>query len=322
MELFAPTIRSAIMRYRANERTLNRLIAMLVPVVFPSMHCSPPKARVLDEEQWIKEIGNPWVDGEYDPNLNALFLRYPVRPENVVHELAHWAQYCRRGGGRRLEGKRLTPEEHTQSEAEAGHVAQEFGPKARQLYQEILDAPRSNPMPDLRGFLPLLPWEGPPIPRALAGGDGGPAFEHWQRTGNYLYKGKEYLAPPHQLEVDTQRGVLYLHNLLSGMTVLRVCRIPGDILDVFMSRVGSTTISLLYTHTGGGIPRGRIVKREPVFLSFPPDVSTSFDINDVDVRTIFSFRDVPYKLVNDLLMGGVVDITLGITGRESDARPS
>lgn len=32
-----------------------------------------------------------------------------------------------------------------------------------------------------------------------------------------------------QLELDTYRGVLYIHNKETGTTILRICRLPKDI---------------------------------------------------------------------------------------------
>ena len=85
-------------------------------------------------------------------------------------------------------------------------------------------------MPDSRDFLPQLPWQGPPIPRALAGNGGGDPFDHWMKTGKYLWKGIEYSHVPYQLEVDTSRGVLYLHSLVTGDTRLRTCRIHEELI--------------------------------------------------------------------------------------------
>jgi len=174
---------------------------------------------------------------------------------------------------------------------------------------------------DPKDLLPQPPWEGPPIPRILTG-DGGPIFEHWLATGKYLWKGVEYAHAPHELEVDISRGVIYLHNLVMGGTVLRVCRVPDDIIRMF--EIGTVVIDLVRTPIRHGGKGGRIIKKSPVFLSISgseqiltgvlPDTG-SFSIADEAGQIYFEFKNVPGRLLKDLWYGEFVDITLGVTGR-------
>lgn len=169
-----------------------------------------------------------------------------------------------------------------------------------------------------RRVLDVKPVESIPELKEIKGNGGGERLEHWLTTGKYLYKGVEYADVPHQLEVDTGRGVLYLHNLLmEGQTVLRVCRIPGDVLQVFAGGIGTVSIHLKTTATGRGIPRGKIIKKQPVFLNIPgsfPEVGGEFSIVNEAGQIFFEFGDVPGELMKALWRGDFADITLGYTG--------
>ncbi len=163
------------------------------------------------------------------------------------------------------------------------------------------------------------------VPHAIGltkGNGGGKEFEHWMATGKYLWKGIEYTKVPHQLEVDTNRGVLYLHNLMSGITALRVCQVPDDLIRLF--EVGTVVIDLVSTPVRRGGKAGKIIKKEPAFL----DISGAqellvgefpgpggFSIIDEAGLVYFEFKSVPANLIKDLWTGKFVDITLGYTGR-------
>ena len=156
-----------------------------------------------------------------------------------------------------------------------------------------------------------------------SGGNGGEdsnkEFEHWMKTGHYLWKGVEYTQVPHELEVDTGRGVLYLHNLMMKQTVLRVCRIHDELMRLFASGLISIGIDLKNTTIRRGGPvRGRIMKIAPVFLNLPdffkPGEGT-FSIVDENKHLFFEFRHVPEKNIKDLWKGNFTDITIGVTGR-------
>lgn len=164
------------------------------------------------------------------------------------------------------------------------------------------------------------------VPHAiLNSGNGGPAFEHFLATGKYLWKGVEYNSLPFQLEVDTGRGVIYLHNLMSGQTALRVCRIPDDIIRLF--ETGTVAIHLVRTPArkmGEVSKSGKIIKKEPVFLDISgaqiilagrPPGPGEFSIADEAGLVFFEFENIPANLVRDLWIGKFVDITLGYTGR-------
>jgi len=147
------------------------------------------------------------------------------------------------------------------------------------------------------------------------------AFEHWQKTGKYLYKGVEYTDVPHELEVDLGRGVLYLHNLIAGTTVLRVCRIPRD--TITLVTIGTPVIDLINSPSGGRNTAGKVIKRKPAFLEISGSESMmdmrvpptgSFQINNEAGQSYFDFKNVPGNLLYDLWMGKFVDITMGYTG--------
>ena len=135
----------------------------------------------------------------------------------------------------------------------------------------------------------------------------------------FLWGGVEYTDPPHQLEVDTGRGVLYLHAFVAGQTVLRVCRIPDDLIGPFVQGTGTVSINLKHTPAREGrAAYERVVKKEPVFLSLPQqpkEEGNSFSIDDIAGTVLFDFEDVPGKVIEDLRFGRFADITIGYTGR-------
>lgn len=148
-------------------------------------------------------------------------------------------------------------------------------------------------------------------------GNGGPAFEHWRQTGKYLWEGTEYSSPPHQLEIDLQRGVLYLHSLLIGRSSLRVCRIPDYVMWPFIAGTGPGVIDLKTTpeRAEGHTLKGR-VEREPVFLDLPAesiDDGGSFAVRDIADTVLFVFHGVPGQIIKDLWLGEFADITVGWT---------
>ena len=154
--------------------------------------------------------------------------------------------------------------------------------------------------PGPKDLLPQPPWVGPPIPR-------------------FLFKGVEYISPPYELEVDPGRGVLYLHSLQTGLTVLRICKIPEEVWKDFGKEGYPVSIDLLYTQpkTSPQIHRGKIIKRSPVFLEFDPRHLTEFTIIISDYEGIWiDVLNVPEDLVKTLERGEFVDITLGYTGME------
>lgn len=157
----------------------------------------------------------------------------------------------------------------------------------------------------------------------MTAGNGGPAFQHWLSTGKYLWQGKEYTDPPHELEVDLRRGVLYVHSILAGQSVLRVCRIPDNVLWMFASGAGTAYIDLKTVAVRGqvsgssGTLKGTIEK-QPVFLDIPESYSVVdggiFSIADEAGLALFSFSGVPGSIMKRLWYGEFADITIGFTG--------
>lgn len=146
--------------------------------------------------------------------------------------------------------------------------------------------------------------------------------KYWIQTGKYLYGGTSYDDPPHELEVDTGRGVIYVHNLLSAETVLRVCRVPRDVIGVI--EIDCTAmIDLVHSPSSARNVQGRIIKKKPVFIipsgkeamldmKGPPD--GNFKITNLEGQSYYEFTSVPGNLIFNLWVGKFVDITLGYTG--------
>ena len=165
----------------------------------------------------------------------------------------------------------------------------------------------------IKDLLPQPPWEGPPIPRPVKSNGGVDPFDHWMKTGKYIFKGIEYAHVPYKLEVDTSRGVIYLHSLMTGDTRLRVCRVHEDYTKIFEQGTGTVSIHLESSpvrnilHTGG-----KVITKEPVFLELGEN---SFTICDETGTVLLEFRQVPERLIQDLFTGTFTDITMGHTGR-------
>jgi len=153
-------------------------------------------------------------------------------------------------------------------------------------------------MPGLWEFLPQPPWEGPPVPK-------------------FLSKGVEYISRPYELEVDPGRGVLYLHSLPIGLTVLRICRIPEEVWKDFGKEGYPVLIDLLRTQpkVSPEVTGMKIIKESPVFLDIGPRY-TGFTIDISAYKGIWiDVLNVPEDLVRTLEKGEFVDVTLGYTGR-------
>lgn len=167
--------------------------------------------------------------------------------------------------------------------------------------------------------------------REIAGNGGGEAFEHWLATGKYLYEGVEYNHPPHQIEVDVGRGVLYIHSLMIGKTVLRICRIPDIVMIeglVYLPKhFWSMSLGLKTTPSGKGMSghplwrRGHVmvVKKEPVFFVLPDFFQMaeggSFSVADEAGSVVLTVDDVPVRIMKSLWLGEFADITIGVTRR-------
>jgi len=146
-------------------------------------------------------------------------------------------------------------------------------------------------MPGLKDFLPQPPWEGPPIP-------------------SFLWKEIEYTSPPLELEADISRGVLYLHDLRTGITLLRICRIPEEV----MAKVPTygAVLDLAIAHPRVKTIRGKRFKKSPVFLDiYKEDNRFSIMVDDWD--TVISVENVPMDYLGSLEKSKFTDITVGVT---------
>lgn len=125
---------------------------------------------------------------------------------------------------------------------------------------------------------------------------------------------------PLQLEVNVNKGVLYLHSLLTGQTLLRVCRIPDDLMQLFASGMVVIVIDLrrVPVRREGPSRRRQTIKTDPVYLSIPDWAEENFGefsvIDSMD-RTHFKFTSVPLNIMMQLWFGQFADITIGVTGR-------
>ena len=122
-----------------------------------------------------------------------------------------------------------------------------------------------------------------------------------------------------QLEINVNRGVIYVHSLLTGQTVLRVCRIPDDLMQLFWSGMVSLQIDLKRTPTRreGCSMRRNIAKTDPVCIKTPDSVQGDvggFSIVDSMGRTLIEFTSVPMSVMLKLWTEQFVDITIGYTG--------
>lgn len=130
----------------------------------------------------------------------------------------------------------------------------------------------------------------------------------------YEYKGIEYVARPLELEVDISRGVLYLHDTTTGITVLRICRIPSGLRQIPVS--GTVTIDLKAVEEDliliPGVGR---LRKAPVFT----EVSIAggyFVITDEAGLILIEVLNVPHQLLDTLKNYEFTDITCGYTGKE------
>lgn len=145
----------------------------------------------------------------------------------------------------------------------------------------------------------------------------------------YHWQGVNFDSPPHQLEVNLSRGILYMHNCLTGVTSLRVCRIPRRELQEFLvPALGAPVIDLGLVIPGppGGVTGLRGVERREIALLDLPEYTDGGgrfaiigwnkleDIYRGEVsKEFFVFTSVPVRVVTKLWMGEFTDITLGVT---------
>lgn len=129
----------------------------------------------------------------------------------------------------------------------------------------------------------------------------------------YTFKGPEYTSKPLELELDTGRGVLYLHDTTTGITILRVCRIPRKSILRWMM-IGSVSIDLSTIEEGAESAEGPIRKESPVFLEISK-AGEYFIVVDEAGAIIFEVLNVPEHLLESLDRYEFTDITCGYTGK-------
>lgn len=180
----------------------------------------------------------------------------------------------------------------------------------------------------LFGFIPILgfvmvlavvvaaiwPKKGPP-----SGGEKPPSSRSGshKNPGNpgkepqYPHKGPGYTAPPLELESHTNRGVVYLHNLATGQSTLRICRVPENVMER-IPRYGAE-LDLSTATPRLGLTEGRTYKKSPVFLSMDRP-SKSFMVVTEAGEGILTVKAVPTRLLDTLDKLEFTDITVGISG--------
>lgn len=128
----------------------------------------------------------------------------------------------------------------------------------------------------------------------------------------YEYRGVEYISRPLEYELGTGRGVLYLHDTTTGISVLRMCRIPDAIVDTMLSGTASIDLASVVPRSEGIIVGGGTAKIAPVFIEVGDN---SFSVVKETGELLFEVRGVPQNILDTLRAYGFADITLGYTER-------
>jgi hypothetical protein len=140
------------------------------------------------------------------------------------------------------------------------------------------------------------------------------AFDHFIRTGKYVWNNREYTDPPHRLEVGLGSGVMQVRNLLMDSLILRITGLTNKMLWTFSSVSDTVYINLQTPVKKGEAPTISGVKTvEPVFLQLPQNVPGKygqFVIVNESGEAIFLFSEVPVKLLMDLWTAKLVNISL------------
>jgi len=134
----------------------------------------------------------------------------------------------------------------------------------------------------------------------------------------YIYRGTEYRDKPYELEVDTGRGVIYLHEPMTGATVLRICRVPEEVTDTILGG-GTGDLVLSYAVPRIGYVGGRVIRKSPVFLAF--EDPEWIRIEDESGQVLLDVRGIPPGMSSGLRLGKFTDITVGVTGARSQLSP-
>jgi hypothetical protein len=126
----------------------------------------------------------------------------------------------------------------------------------------------------------------------------------------FFYHGIEYVHPVRELVVDTGRGVLYINSITDGHTILRVCRIPFEIIDAPKTAV----IDLLTVTPNINRRIGLEQKITPVFVQVIEGSTITVESESGEV--LWQFNNVPDVTIHFLTHGSFADITIGRTKKE------
>jgi len=151
-------------------------------------------------------------------------------------------------------------------------------------------------MPDPKDFLPPPPWKGPPFP-------------------GFFYRGIEYPERPLELEADLGRGVLYLHDPETGITVLRICRLPLEFRELLSARM-NPLLDLIEDEPFLGSTPDKLYKKAPVFFDMERGLG-SFWVTDEGGILLFEVVNVPSRCLDTLGRHEFTDITVGSISKYS-----
>ncbi len=127
----------------------------------------------------------------------------------------------------------------------------------------------------------------------------------------YEYKGVQYISRHLEYELDTGRGVLYLHDLTIGMSVLRICRIPDGAVDMMLSGTAELDLATTTPRSESIIGEGK-VRIAPVFLEVSEE---SFIVVKETGGILLEVKGVPENILATLREYKFSDITIGWTRR-------
>lgn len=154
------------------------------------------------------------------------------------------------------------------------------------------------------------------------------AFEHWTKTGKYLYKGIEYSKPPSKMVVDAKNGTIEVGSVFQSTPSIIIHRVPDHILFTYEIYNGKMVIDLDNTPYRGSIPSSKdtlnwkLEHKEPLFYAWDVPLhevlysdTNVFGLVDRKNRHILVVQNVPSDIIRSVFTGTFTQITLGMTGR-------